>query len=173
MSTAVLTSRLEVDPLAETALKTAARFWFVVTVAGQLAFAFAVASFYGLTALRGDYHGWKITRGFVPGVTKDNWAVVMHFAAAAIIMFSGAVQLVPQVRNRFPVFHRWNGRLYMLTAVAGSFGDVPQHIGGTLNALLIWLFAGLALRFAMARDFTTHRRWALRLFLATSAVWFY
>jgi hypothetical protein len=185
MSTAVMTSRVEMSSIADTALKAAARFWFLVTVAGQLAFAFAVASFYGLTAMRGDYHGWQITRGFVPGVTKDNWAVVMHFAAAPVIMFSGAIQLVPQVRNRFPVFHRWNGRLYMLTAVAGSFagiymtwirgsvGDVPQHIGGTLNAILIWLFAGVALRFALARDFRTHRRWALRLFLATSAVWFY
>ena len=188
MSTAVLTtrtSRMELNSVADTALKASVRFWFAVTVVGQLAFALAVAIFYGLTALRGDYHGWQITRGFVPGVTKDNWAVVMHFAAAAVIMFSGAIQLVPQVRNRFPVVHRWNGRLYMLTAVAGSFagvymtwirgsiGDIPQHIGGTLNALLIWLFAALALRFALARDFTTHRRWALRLFLTTSAVWFY
>jgi tetratricopeptide (TPR) repeat protein len=185
MSTAVLTSRLEVDSLAETALKTAARFWFVVTVAGQLAFAFAVASFYGLTAIRGDYHGWQIMRGFVPGVTKDNWAVVMHLASAAVIMLAGSIQLVPQVRNRFPAFHRWNGRVYMLTAVMGSVagvymmwvrgsvGDLPQHLGSTLNALLIWLFAGVALRYALARNFKTHRRWALRLFMATSGVWFF
>jgi len=30
----------------------------------------------------------------------------------------------------------------------------------------------MALRFAMQRDFTTHRRWALRLFLVASASWF-
>lgn len=185
MSTAVLTSRVEVNSVADTALKAAARFWFVVTIAGQLAFAFAVASFYGLTAIRGDYHGWQISKGFVPGVTKDNWAVVMHLAGAAVIMLSGAIQLIPQVRNRFPIFHRWNGRIYMLTAVSGSFagvymtwfrggvGDLPQHVGGTLNGMLIWLFAGMALRYALARDFKTHRRWALRLFMATSAVWFY
>ena len=53
MSTAVITNRLELDSVAATALKAAARFWFVVTVLGQLVFAFAVASFYGLTALRG------------------------------------------------------------------------------------------------------------------------
>src|SRR5437762_1195334 len=139
MSTAVLTSRVELSSIADTALKAAARFWFVVTVAGQLLFAFAVASFYGLTALRGDYHGWHVTNGFVPGVTKDNWAVVIHFASAAVIMLAGAIQLVPQVRNRFPMFHRWNGRTYMLTAVTGSLagvymtwirgsvGDLPQH----------------------------------------------
>ena len=185
MSTAVLTTRLELSSIAEATLKAATSFWFVVTIVGQLVFAFAVASFYGLTALRGDYHGWKISRGFVPGVTSGNWAVAMHLGSAAVIMLAGAIQLIPQVRNRFPAFHRWNGRIYMLTAVAGSFagvymtwfrggvGDLPQHIGGTLNGVLIWVFAGIALRYALARDFRTHRRWALRLFMVTSAVWFY
>ncbi len=185
MSTAVMTNRLELDSVAATALKAAARFWFGVTVIGQLVFAFAVASFYGLTALRGDYHGWRFTNGYVPGATRGNWAVVMHVASAVAVMLAGAVQLVPQVRNRFPVFHRWNGRVYMLTAVAlsvaglymtwirGSVGGLTSHLGSTLNALLIWLFAALALRFALARDFKTHRRWALRLFLVVSASWFF
>jgi tetratricopeptide (TPR) repeat protein len=185
MSTAVLTNRLELSSVAATALKAAARFWFGVTVIGQLVFAFAIASFYGLTALRGDYHGWRFTNGYVPGVTRGNWAVVMHVASAAVIMLAGAMQLVPQVRNRFPVFHHWNGRIYMLTAVTlslaglymtwirGSVGDLSQHLSSTLNAILMWLFAAFALRFAMARDFKTHRRWALRLFLVVSGSWFY
>jgi tetratricopeptide (TPR) repeat protein len=180
-----MTNRLELNFVADTALKVATRFWFVVAVIGQLVFAFAVASFYGLTALRGDYHGWKISNGYIPGVTKGNLAVVVHLISAVIVMLAGAVQLVPQVRNRFPVFHRWNGRIYMLTAVAlslaglymqwirGSVGDLPQHIGSALNAILIWLCAALALRYAMARDFKTHRRWALRLFMVVSASWFY
>jgi uncharacterized membrane protein len=184
MSTAVMTGRLELSSIADTALKTAARFWFGVTVIGQLMFAFVVASFYGLTALRGDYHGWKITNGYIPGVTRGNLAVAMHLISAVIVMLAGAMQLVPRVRNRFPVFHRWNGRIYMLTAVAlslaglymhwirGSVGDLAQHIGGSLNAVLIWLCAAMALRYAMARDFKTHRRWALRLFLVVSASWF-
>lgn len=185
MSTAVLTSpRIELKTFADAALKGATRFWFGVTVIGQLAFAFAVASFYGLTALRGDYHGWTITNGHMPGITKDSPAVAMHLIAAVIVMLAGAVQLVPQVRSLFPRFHRWNGRAYMLTAVAlsaaglymtwsrGSVGDVPQHLGSTGNAILIWLCAGLALRYALARDFATHRRWALRLFLVVSASWF-
>jgi tetratricopeptide (TPR) repeat protein len=33
--------------------------------------------------------------------------------------------------------------------------------------------AAMALRYAMARDFTTHRRWALRLFITASASWFF
>jgi len=189
MSTAVLINSLprrwQLSSVANTTLTVAARSWFVVTVVGQLFFAFAIASFYTLTALRGDYHGWNFTHGFVPGVTKGNWAVVMHVASAAVIMLAGAAQLVPQIRSRFPVFHHWNGRIYMLAVVAlsaaglymtwfrGSVGDLPQHLGGTLNAILMWLFAALALRYALARDFKTHRRWALRLFLAVSGSWFY
>jgi len=184
MSTAVMTPRLELDSLADSALKAAARFWFVVAVIGQLLFALATASFYGLTALRGDYHGWRITQGHVAGDLAGNSAVAMHLISAVVIMLAGAVQLVPQVRSRFPVFHRWNGRIYMLAALAvsaagvymtwrGSVGDLPQHIGGSLNAVLIWLFAGMALRYAVARDFRTHRRWALRLFLVVSAAWFF
>jgi uncharacterized membrane protein len=176
---------LELDSVADSALKSAARFWFAVTVVGQLIFAFTVASFYALTALRGDYHKWNFTNGYLPGFSMGNTAVVLHVASAVIIMLAGAVQLVPQVRNRFPVFHHWNGRIYMLTAVTlstaglymtwirGSVGDLSIHLGSTLNAVLIWLCGGMALRYALARDFRTHRRWALRFFLVVSASWFF
>jgi uncharacterized membrane protein len=185
MSTAVMTNRLELDSVADSALKSAARFWFAVTVVGQLIFAFTVASFYALTALRGDYHKWNFTNGYLPGFSMGNTAVIMHVASAAFVMLAGAVQLVPQIRNRFPVFHRWNGRIYMLTAVTlsvagvymtwfrGSVGDLSVHLGSTLNAVLIWLCGGMALRYALARDFKTHRRWALRFFLVVSASWFF
>jgi uncharacterized membrane protein len=185
MSTAVMTNRLELGSVAETALKAAARFWFAVTILGQLVFAFTVASFYALTALRGDYHKWNFTNGYVPGFSMGNTAVVLHVASAVVIMLAGAVQLVPQVRNRFPVFHRWNGRMYMLTAVTlsvaglymtwirGSVGDLSVHLASTLGAVLIWLCGGMALRYALARDFRTHRRWALRFFLVASGSWFF
>jgi uncharacterized membrane protein len=180
-----MTNRLELSSVADTALKAAARFWFVVTVLGQLALAFTVASFYALTALRGDYHKWNFTNGYLPGVSMGNTAVIMHVVSAVIIMLAGAVQLVPQVRNRFPIFHRWNGRIYMLTAVTlsvaglymtwirGSVGDLSVHLASTLGALLIWLCGGLALHYALARDFRMHRRWALRFFLVVSGSWFF
>ncbi len=133
----------------------------------------------------GDYHKWNFTNGYVPGFSLGNTAIALHVASAVIIMLAGAVQLVPQIRSRFPVFHRWNGRIYMLTAVTlsvaglymtwfrGSVGDLSVHLGSTLNAILIWLCGGMALRYALARDFKTHRRWALRFFLEESASWFF
>jgi hypothetical protein len=187
MSTAVITNRLELDSFADTVLKAATQFWFVVAVIGQVFFAFAVASFYGITALRGDLRVWGkfLSHGYTPGDRVGNLAIAMHVASAVVIMLAGAVQLVPQVRNWFPAFHRWNGRIYMLTAVtlsiAGLYmtwvratvGDLSQHIGGSIGAVVIWLCAAMALRYARAHDFKTHRRWALRLFLAASAAWFF
>ena len=186
MSTAVLTHRLESSSLADTALKAATRFWFVVTVIGQLAFAVAVASYYGMAAVRGNYRAWGkfISHGYVPGDHVGNLAVAIHLSTAVAVMLSGAVQLVPRLRNRLPAFHRWNGRFYMLaglsvsaagmymTWIRGSVGDVTQHIGSTLNAILIWYFGAMTLRYALARDFRTHRRWAMRFFLVVSASWF-
>jgi tetratricopeptide (TPR) repeat protein len=192
MTTAVLTDRLSsrlapASAVAATALNAAARFWFVVTVAGQLVFAFAVGSFYTAAAVRGNFLTWNrfMSHGYVPGDTVGNVAVVVHLLAAVLIMVSGALQLVPQIRLRAPSLHRWNGRAYLLTAFAtsvaglymlwvrGTPGDLSQKLGSTLGAALIIACATMALRSALARDFQTHRRWALRLFLVVSAGWFF
>src|SRR5271156_2883402 len=169
---------------ASSTLKAAVRFWFGVTVVGQLIFAFEVASFYGMAALRGtSRQAWSkhFTHGYVPGDTMGNLAIAIHLISAVIVILAGMLQLVPQIRNRFPVFHRWNGRLYIVTAftisiaglymtwIRGSVGDLPQHLGSTLMGVLIMICAVMALRYAMARDFKTHRRWALRLYLVVSA----
>ncbi|MGH9423445.1 MAG: DUF2306 domain-containing protein, partial [Thermoanaerobaculia bacterium] len=158
-----------------TALRVAVRFWSAVIVLGQLAFAFSAASFYGMATLRGaGARAWSkhITHGYVPGDFLGNFAVIMHLASAPIIILAGLIQLFPQIRERMPSVHRWNGRLYIMTAftislaglymtwVRGSVGDLSQHIGSTLMAVLIMLFGGMAARSAIARDFKTHRRWA-------------
>src|SRR5579863_2723000 len=183
MSTAVISHRLEFHSLADAALKAAVRFWFAIAVIGQSIFFFAVASFYGVTAVRGNWQAWNkfMTHGNIPGRPLGNFVVSIHVFSAAIIILAGMLQLIPQIRNRFPVFHRWLGRIYVVTAftlssaglyllwIRGSVGDVWQHLGSTLNALLIMVCAVMALRYAIARDLRTHRRWALRLYLVVSA----
>jgi len=184
MSTAIMTNRLELNSVAETALKAAVRFCFAVIVVGQLIFAFTVASFYGMAAARGNSAAaWSqhFTHGYVPGDTMGNFAIATHLISAVIVILGGMLQLVPQIRSRFPVFHRWNGRAYIVSAFAvslagvymtvirGSVGDLSQHVGSMLMAVLIMLSAVMALHYARARDFATHRRWALRLYLVVSA----
>lgn len=187
MSTAVLSRRWEATSAADSALKAAARLWLLTAVTGQLVFAFAVASFYTSAAVRGNFGAWNrfMVHGYVSGDTLGNAAVGAHLLAAVLIVVSGALQLVPQIRRRAPSLHRWNGRLYMLAAftvslaglymvwVRGDRGDVAQHVGTSLNAVLIMLCAAAALRAALARDFRTHGRWALRLFLVVGGVWFF
>ena len=188
MSTAVITNRLELTSFADRSLKFATRVWFVVAVLGQLVFAFTVASFYGLTALRGNLQAWnaQLANGYAAGQTMGNAALVGHIIFATVISVAGAFQLIPGVRNRFPVFHRWNGRLFLLAAfiqgVTGLYltlsgrklvGDLSQQIAVRLSAVLILLSAAMALRYALIRDFPTHRRWALRLFIVSSGSWFF
>ncbi|HTF97806.1 MAG TPA: DUF2306 domain-containing protein [Cellvibrio sp.] len=168
-------------------LQLAAGIWFVVAVAGQWIFATYLILLYGGSAARGELHLWKekLTHGYVPGDLIGNTAVAGHLLLAVIIMVLGPLQLVPQIRARFPTFHRWSGRIYLVsiaaTAIAGLYmlyvhgtvGGIVLIIAQTLDAIFILVFAVLALRAALKRDFKTHRRWALRLFMVVSAVWFF
>jgi len=184
MTTMTLTKTPDYTSFADAALKAAARFWFIVAVAGQWMFAYYIAARYG-PALRGHFQGWNsgTVHRYVPGDPIGNIAMGVHLLLAVIVTVGGPLQLIPQLRRLAPSFHRWNGRLYIpavfVTSIAalymvwirGTVGDLLQHLGVSLDALLIMTFAALALRYAIARDFATHRRWALRLFIVVSGVW--
>ncbi|URX61725.1 DUF2306 domain-containing protein [Luteibacter anthropi] len=169
-------------------LQGAAALWLGVAILGQLLFAFYVADFYGRTAIQGDWKAWNkvLVAGHIPGDTAGNTVLALHLLFAVVVMLSGAAQLVPVVRRHWPRVHRWNGRLFLISAMIASVGGVfmiwTRHIAGdqlvgrlsmSLDALLILGFASLALREARAGRFGAHRRWALRLFLAVSGVWFF
>ncbi|HEY0230265.1 MAG TPA: DUF2306 domain-containing protein [Dokdonella sp.] len=173
---------------ADAALTNAARCWFLVAAAGQWIFAFYIAFFYGGAAASGHPEFWNkvLPHGYVPGNTVGNAALGVHLMFAAAITVAGTLQLIPQIRARLPRFHRWNGRLYVIAAftmgLTGLYlvmsgrkvvGDAPQHIAVGINAILIMLCAAMTWRYALARDFSTHRRWALRLFLVVNGVWFF
>ena len=161
--------------------------WFVVAVAGQWLLAAYVVGFYWVAALQGDFARWNrvLPHGFVPGDAVGNLVVGVHLMFAVFIIIGGALQLVPAIRRHWPRFHRWNGRFYLGSALVmsigglvmvvtrGGIGDFSQHAAISINALLIIAFAAMALRHALARRFDLHRRWALRLFLAVSGVWFF
>lgn len=173
--------------ISEAALNAAGRLWFVTAVIGQWIFAGYVVAFYGGAAARGDLAAWNqvLAYGYIPGDTMGNTALAIHLLFAVIIIVGGPLQLVPQIRARAPAFHRWNGRTYMATVFVasiaglymlwfrGAVGDLVQHIGMSLDAALIMVFAVVALRYALAREIRTHRRWALRLFMVVNGVWFF
>lgn len=167
------------------ALRTAAALWCSVAVAGQLLFALYVLVFYGRGAASGDLESWNqvLAVGYRPGAPFHNTVLAAHLLFAEAVLLSGAVQLVPSVRRRWPRVHRWSGRFFVLGAMVaaasgltmvlttGAVGDFSQHLAVGLNAVLVFAFASLAWGHAMARRFDSHRRWALRLFLAANGVW--
>jgi hypothetical protein len=187
MNAHVLTAQRRSTSSAETTLRLTAQFWFVVAFVGQLLFAYYVLAYYGGSAIEGSWHKWNkvFEHGYVAGDAIGNIAVGVHLFLALVVTVCGPLQLIPQIRTYAPTFHRWNGRIYLTTAVVtsiaglvmlfnrGSVGGTIQHVAIALNAVLVIIFAAMALRYALARDFVTHRRWALRLFLVVSGVWFF
>ncbi len=165
----------------------AATFCYLAIAAGQLLFVAFILLYYYARTLSGNFAGWNdkpIITGFVAGDTAGNLFFAVHVLMAAAMTFGGLVQLVPAIRSRWPALHRWNGRLYLVSALTlaigglwmtwgrGSWLTLTGGFGITLDALLIVCFAGLAWRTARARRFVDHRRWAIRLFAVASAVWF-
>ncbi len=173
--------------IADRALRGVAVFWFLVAAAGQWVFVVFILGFYGAPTLSGNFADWDknkfLTHGYIAGDTAGNLAFAAHVMLAAIITFGGTLQLIPQIRARAIGFHRWNGRLFILTAfvisLTGLFMNATRgstglfdHPAITLNAVLIMLCAGQTLGYVLVRDIATHRRWALRTFMVVNGVWF-
>ena len=168
-------------------LSAAATTWFVVAVLGQWLFVTYVIGFYARALLLGNIETWNevLPHGYVPGDTMGNLIVGVHLAFAVLIIVGGSLQVMTGVRRRFPRFHRMNGRIYFVLAFVmslgglimvwtrGTVGGLPQAVAITINALLIMGCAIMTVRHALARRFDVHRRWALRLFLVVSGVWFF
>lgn len=161
--------------------------WFIIAVIGQWLFAYYILAFYGGATVQGDFEKWdnQLEHQLTQGDFLGNLMIFAHIALAFIITFSAPLQLIPRLRNRFMKFHRWNGRVYVLTAllisiaglylifVRGIVGGLAIGIGNIINAILIMTSAVLTWRFAMQKKMEKHRRWALRLFVLASGVWFF
>ena len=168
-------------------LRRAATSWVMVALLGQLIFSLYITLVYGGAVVTGDTERWNhvMPRGYVPGDRAGNAALMTHVLIAVLIMLGGGLQLLPAIRRRLPVVHRWVGRAYMisvmLTSLAGLYltwtrgepSRMSQHIAISLNAIIIVTCAVFAWRAARARNFSEHRQWALRTFLAAGGVFFF
>lgn len=186
MSEAVIARAGDAKGAAQSLLAASGVIWSVPAFVGQWIFAAYIAIQYVGPALGGDVSGWNdiMVNGVIAGDLLGNIALGVHLFIAFWITAGGTLQLVPIIRSRARTFHRWNGRLYIviafLTSIAALYmtwtrdqlGGVIAASGISIDALLIMTFALLAYRAARARRFDQHQRWATRLFLAVSAVWF-
>lgn len=170
-----------------TALRWASIFWFVVAAVGQAAFIGFILAFYGVRTATGNFAGWNdkpLIDGYMKGDDLGNVVFAAHVLLASVVTLCGLMQLVPDVRRKWPKLHRWSGRTFLglaifmalsgvwLAVVRGTYLSVISAFAILINALLILVFAGLAWRHAVKRRFAQHRLWALRTFMVVSGVWF-
>lgn len=168
-------------------LHQASRALFAIAITGQMMFVYYILAFYGGIAVSGQYEkvNEQLGHGIIEGDPVGNAMLAIHIFLAAVITFGGPLQFSAALRNRFPKFHRWNGRIYFVTAfiisfaglymnaTRGAHGGFINGLGNFLNASLIMVFSVMAWRTAMQRKFMVHKKWALRAFLMVSGVWFF
>mgnify|MGYP003638160242 CR=1 FL=1 len=168
-------------------LQLSTRAWFAVVVIGQLIFAYYIIMLYGTAGVQGNFERWnaQTTHGYVARDLMGNAFFGLHVFFAAVISILGPLQLISKVRKLFPAFHRFSGRVYLGSAflislagfylawVRGTAGGMIGSVFITINGLIILVCVVYTLRFAMKRQIDRHNKWAIRLFLAMSGVWFF
>ena len=102
-----------------------------------------------------------------------------HFGVGALVLVLGPFQFVPRIRTKWPVVHRWLGRVYvagcLVSGVAGfvlaqntNAGPVARA-GFTLLAVFWIVSTTTAFIKARGRRFDEHRRWMIRSYALTLA----
>lgn len=105
--------------------------------------------------------------------------LVLHVIGSATALLFGALQLLPQLRNRWPWLHRRIGRLYAIGCLLGGTAGLVMAFGSTAGPWATLGFGGLAIAWlstttmawwsAITRNFVAHRAWAIRSWSLTFA----
>lgn len=171
------------NSFSEKLLTFAARAWYLSAVIGLGAFLVYVVVNYGIDILNPSDAVDKSS--FIPNDTVGNIFLATHLSLAMLVISGGMLQLVPALRSRFPAFHRWNGRLFLVSAIACSLAgqyliftrDIPGNLimdlGTSSAGILVLIFSVLTYKNARAKRFEKHRQWAIRLFMVANAGWFF
>ena len=150
-------------------------------------FGLFILSFYFVALLKGDTAQWN---EILPGLYDERTeaatiGIGLHFAAGGLILILGCIQLITYVRERYPAWHRWLGRVYVFASLVTAIGGlVFIFIKGTVGGMIMDIgFAGYGIamfwsaietiRHARNQDFERHRAWAIRLFALAIGSWLY
>ena len=76
------------------------------------------------------------------------WTFVTHVSASPVALMVGALQFFETVRSKWPVVHRWLGRIYVAAVLLGGLSGLSlavNAIGGPVAGLgfgllsLLWI----------------------------------
>jgi len=161
--------------------------WFIIATLGLILFSYYMIVHYGGSAVNGNLEAWAKSsiKGFTAGDTIGNIVFGLHILLAIIISLGGFIQLIPYLRKNHIKIHKYNGILFIITAFLISFGglyltwirDSTTTFVGAIatsgNALLIMYTAAKAWSTARSKMISSHRKWAIRVFLLANGVWFF
>ena len=119
--------------------------------------------------------------GLGASVLDPRLPFIMHVVAAPLALATGSLQFFSNIRQKRPVLHRWNGRIYGLAVLFGGIAglimavdatDRPMAAAGFGILAVIWLwFTASGVLHARAKRFDAHQAMMLRSFaLAFGAV---
>jgi hypothetical protein len=180
-------SRLRGTTMAETAFRWSGTALVCTVWISATLFGLYIVAFYVGALVDGQVARWNQN---LPGLYEPHSPAAtsglgLHFLAGGVILVLGCVQLIGRVRARWPMLHRWVGRVYVSAAllaglggltfifIVGTIGGPIMNVGFGLYGALMAVAAVQTYRYARVRSLTLHRAWALRLFALAIGSWLY
>ncbi len=109
-----------------------------------------------------------------PKMSIQRGLLIIHFTCAGCTLFLGPIQFIPYIRNRFRIWHRRAGKIYIggsIVAALFVFVLLPNYrLPGSIPSLgflaTIWLFTTIAAYwFAVKKKFILHRQFMIRSYV--------
>ena len=168
-------------------IKFVSRFLVVAVWVSSAIFGCYILAFYGGAIPTQTLNQWNKHLPNLYDAQSPNSTLAMgfHLLAGSILLVLGPIQFIDQLRSRFPIWHRWIGRIYILSAmvagiggltyilIKGTVGGIFMNVGFGLYGLLISAFAVQTFLSAKKLDFENHRAWAIRLLALVIGSWLY
>lgn len=156
-----------------------AKFLGVALIAVPVLIFAAYSARFGIRGLGLDLSGE--TYIYTPSGPLTNLAIFSHMLLGGMVMVLIPLQLVSELRRRYPRVHRITGRVVVVASIMLALGGLVYiasrgTIAGPLMDLGFALYGGLvllaatqAIRHARAGNIEVHRQWALRLLVLVMA----